>query len=141
NHMRQTIQLAFSPSRVLDFGQERQKRGELHGNLGSSDSGCLSKSQRFCVAGILNRLAGATLPSGVAIRTHPLKYRALNSPGRLAFIVSSAVLRMRRGFILRHETRQPITRSEAEQCEVTGKRVRPGIWGFAGRRRIPAWCR
>jgi hypothetical protein len=34
---------------------------------------------------------------------------------------------VRRGFILCHETRQPITRSEAEQCEVTGKRVRPGI--------------
>jgi hypothetical protein len=49
NHMWQTIQLAFSPSRVFDFGQQRQKRGELHGNLGSSDSGCLSKSQRFCV--------------------------------------------------------------------------------------------
>src|ERR1700747_497318 len=39
NHMRQTIQLAFSPSRVFDFGQQRQKRGELHSNLGSSDSG------------------------------------------------------------------------------------------------------
>ena len=30
-------------------------------------------------------------------------------------------------FILCHETRQPIAHTEAEQCEVTGNRVRPGV--------------
>ena len=102
--MRQTIQLAFSPSRVLDFGQQRQKRGELHGNLGSSDSGCLSKSQRFCVAGILNRCGNLD---------SPLKYRGLLSLDpeleRAAKPPIAAVVgRVRRGpieiFLNQHET-------------------------------------
>ena len=79
NHMGQTIQLAFSPSGVFDFDQQRQKRGELHGNLGSSDSGCLSKSQRFCVAGILNRLAQPHFTRGCGNLDSPFKYRALHS--------------------------------------------------------------
>jgi hypothetical protein len=84
DHMWQTIQLAFSPSRVFDFGQQRQKRGELHGNLGSSDSGCLSKSQRFCVAGILNRLAQRHFTRECDNLDSPFKYRALHSRGGLA---------------------------------------------------------
>src|SRR5262249_32732126 len=81
DHMWQTIQLAFSPSRAFDFGQHRQKRGELHGTLGSSDSGCLSKSQRFGVAGILNRLAQRHFTRGCGNLDSPFKYRALHSRG------------------------------------------------------------
>ena len=69
----------LQPVEVFDFGQQRQKRGELHGNLGSSDSGCLSKSQRFGVAGILNRLAQRHFTRGCGNLDAPFKYRALHS--------------------------------------------------------------
>jgi hypothetical protein len=82
--MGQTMQLAFSPSGVFDFGQQRQKRGELHGNLGSSDSGACQRVRDSAPQESSIVLPAATLPLGVAIRTLPLKYRALNSPAPYA---------------------------------------------------------
>jgi hypothetical protein len=44
-------------------------------------------------------------------------------------------------FIFCHETRQPITLSEAEACEVSGKRVRPGVLAcceVTGKRVLPS---
>jgi len=53
-HMRQAIQLAFGPSRVLDLGKQRQKRRERsHGNLRAAQWCCPSRSQRFHAEGIL----------------------------------------------------------------------------------------
>lgn len=46
----------------------------------------------------------------------------------------------RQEFITCHETRQPIALSEAEQCEMTGSKVRPGILetcAVSGRRVLP----
>jgi hypothetical protein len=57
-----------SAGRVLDFGQWDQKRGEFRGNLGSSDSDCLLKSQKFCVAGILRYLPEGRIPPAGADR-------------------------------------------------------------------------
>jgi hypothetical protein len=71
--MRQAITFTLGPSWVLDFGLEGQKRGEFHGNLGSSDSGCLSKSQRFWVVGILHLVGERHFTGGgVAFWTHPV---------------------------------------------------------------------
>jgi hypothetical protein len=67
--VRQAILLPFGPSRVLDFGQQGQKRSEFHDNVGSFDSGCLSKSQRFSS---LESHAERHFAPGMAFRTHPL---------------------------------------------------------------------
>jgi hypothetical protein len=70
--VRQAILLAFRPPRVLDLSQQREKRLErLHGNLGASESGCLSKSQRFCVAGILYLVTKRHFGPGCGISDSP----------------------------------------------------------------------
>ena len=71
--MRQTIQLVFSPSRVLDFGN-------CMATPARPIRVACQRVRDFAPQESSIALPAATLPSGVAIRTHPLKYGALNSP-------------------------------------------------------------
>src|SRR5215471_11251308 len=112
--MGQTIQLAFGPSGVLDFGQQRQKRGELHGNLGSSDSGCLSKSQRFCIAGILNRLAQRHFTLGCGNSDSPPQVQSVEQPWQ-----------QRRSFLeLRRVVGAPYAPTTANAAEVESQKAK-----------------
>jgi len=71
DHVWQAIQFAFSPTRILDLGQQGEQRRERpHGKLNMSNQVARSRSQRFCVGGILCPITKRHLARGVAFRTH-----------------------------------------------------------------------
>jgi hypothetical protein len=71
--VRETVKLAFRASRVFDLGKQGEKRGQRrHGNLGASESGCPSKSQRFQSAGIPPPMAKHQSPKVCDISDSPV---------------------------------------------------------------------
>jgi hypothetical protein len=71
--VRKTIELTFRAARVFDLGKQGKKWGQRkHGNLGASESGCPSKSQRFQSLGILPRVVKHRSPASCDISDSPV---------------------------------------------------------------------